>query len=74
MKVRESKETNFGFNAATEAYADMISSGILDPAKVARTALQDAASIAALMLTPEALISEIPGVGKVTAMPGGETM
>jgi len=60
-KVRESKETNFGFNAATEAYADMISAGILDPAKVARTALQNAASIAALMLTTEALISEIPG-------------
>jgi chaperonin GroEL len=73
-KVRESKETNFGFNAATEAYEDMISAGILDPAKVARTALQNAASIAALMLTTEALISEIPEVGKATAMPGGETM
>ncbi len=70
-KVRGSKEPNFGFNAAAEEYADMIAAGILDPAKVSRTALQNAASIAALMLTTEALISEIPDAGKAAAMPGG---
>src|SRR5881296_2189504 len=70
-KVRESKQPNFGFNAETEDYTDMISAGILDPAKVTRSALQNAASIAALMLTTEALISEIPDEGKATAMPGG---
>src|SRR5437773_1253667 len=70
-KVRESKQPNFGFNAETEDYTDMISAGILDPAKVTRSALQNAASIAALMLTTEALISEIPDEGKAAAMPGG---
>jgi chaperonin GroEL len=70
-RVRESKEPNFGFNAATEEYTDMIRAGILDPAKVARTALQNSASIAGLMLTTEALISEIPAAAKVAAMPGG---
>src|SRR5882724_7440534 len=58
-KVRESKDPNFGFNAETEEYEDMISAGILDPAKVSRSALQNAASIAALMLTTEALIADI---------------
>src|SRR3982751_6533114 len=70
-KVRDSKQVNFGFNAATEEYTDMISAGILDPAKVTRSALQNAASIAALMLTTEALISEIPDEGKAAALPGG---
>jgi chaperonin GroEL len=70
-KVRESKEPNFGFNAATEEYTDMIRAGILDPAKVARTALQNSASIAGLMLTTEALISEIPEAVKAGPMPGG---
>jgi chaperonin GroEL len=70
-KVRASKEVNFGFNAATEEYANMIDAGILDPAKVTRTALQNAASIAALMLTTEALISEIPAAATAAAMPGG---
>jgi chaperonin GroEL len=70
-KVRDSKQANFGFNAATEEYTDMIAAGILDPAKVTRSALQNAASIAALMLTTEALISEIPGADKGAAMAGG---
>src|SRR5881397_1410574 len=70
-KVRESKQPNFGFNAETEDYTDMISAGILDPAKVTRSALQNAASIAALMLTTEALISEIPDEEKAAAQPGG---
>jgi chaperonin GroEL len=68
-KVKESKETNFGFNAATEEYTDMIAAGILDPAKVTRTALQNAASISALMLTTEALVSEIPEEDKAPAGP-----
>ena len=59
-KVKEAKEPNFGFDAEAEEYSDMIAAGILDPAKVARTALQNAASIASLMLTTEALVSEIP--------------
>src|SRR5947208_1375902 len=64
-KVRESKQPNFGFNAETEDYTDMISAGILDPAKVTRCALQNAASIAALMLTTEALIAECPYAEKL---------
>jgi len=68
-KVRESKDTNFGFNAASDEYSDMISAGILDPAKVTRTALQNAASISALMLTTEALVSEIPEEEKAPAGP-----
>jgi len=66
-KVRDSKDPNYGFNAATEEYTDMISAGIIDPAKVTRTALQNAASIAALMLTTEALIAEIPEEDKAPA-------
>src|SRR5438874_7292199 len=70
-KVKESKEANYGFNAATEEYGDMIKDGILDPAKVTRTALQNAASISALMLTTEALVSEFPEDDKAPAMPPG---
>jgi chaperonin GroEL len=75
-KVKESKDTNFGFNAATDDYSDMISAGILDPAKVTRTALQNAASISALMLTTEALVAEIPEEEKAPAgpPPGGPGM
>jgi chaperonin GroEL len=58
-KVLELEET-FGFNAQAEKYEDMVKSGIIDPTKVVRSALQNAASIAGLMLTTEALISEIP--------------
>jgi len=67
QKVRESKDPNYGFNAASEEYTDMIAAGIIDPAKVTRTALQNAASIAALMLTTEALIAEIPEEEKAPA-------
>src|SRR5215831_13565321 len=75
-KVKESKETNFGFDAATDDYSDMIAAGILDPTKVTRTALQNAASISALMLTTEALVSEIPEEEKAPAgpPPGGPGM
>ena len=70
-KVRESKDPNYGFNAATEEYTDMIAAGILDPAKVTRSALQHAASISALMLTTEALVAEIPEDSPAPPMPGG---
>src|ERR1035441_3257363 len=59
-KVLESKETNFGFNAFTNEYEDLVKAGVLDPTKVVRTALQNAGSIASLMLTTEALVAEIP--------------
>jgi chaperonin GroEL len=59
-KVRENKDPHFGYNAATDKYEDLIAAGVIDPAKVTRTALQNAASIASLMLTTEAMISEIP--------------
>jgi chaperonin GroEL len=68
-KVKDSKDSNYGFDAASEEYTDMISAGILDPAKVTRTALQNAASISALMLTTEALVSEIPEEEKAPAGP-----
>jgi len=69
-KVRESSKPNYGFDAATEEYGDMIALGIIDPAKVTRSALQNAASIAALMLTTEAMISEVPEPAPAEAMPG----
>jgi chaperonin GroEL len=75
-KVKEAKEANYGFNAASDEYTDMIAAGILDPAKVTRTALQNAASISGLMLTTEALVSEIPEEEKAPAgpPPGGPGM
>ena len=58
-KVREDKNVNAGYNAATEEYVDMIKAGIIDPTKVSRTALQNAASAAALMLTTEVMVTDI---------------
>jgi chaperonin GroEL len=70
-KVREMKQDE-GFNAATEAYEDLVKAGVIDPAKVVRSALQNAASIASLLLTTEALVSEIPEEKKdAPAMPHG---
>src|SRR5262249_48619341 len=69
-RVRADKNDNFGFNAETEVYEDLVKAGVIDPTKVARTALQNAASIASLMLTTEAMVSEIPEEEK-TPMPGG---
>ena len=66
-KVRESKDENFGFNAETGEYGDMIKMGIIDPAKVTRLALQNAASIAGMMLTTEALIADIKEDNKAAA-------
>jgi chaperonin GroEL len=59
-KVKEQKNTDDGFNAATEVYEDLVKAGVIDPAKVVRSALQNASSIASLLLTTEALVSEIP--------------
>jgi chaperonin GroEL len=74
-KIRESKDAAFGFNAATEVFEDLVKAGVIDPAKVTRTALQNAASIAGLMLTTEAMISELPDEkgdgGMGGGMPGG---
>jgi chaperonin GroEL len=69
-KVLDSKETNFGFNAFSNEYEDLVKAGVLDPTKVVRTALQNAGSIASLMLTTEALIAEIPEKKEAPAAPG----
>ncbi|MBZ2176838.1 MAG: chaperonin GroEL [Acidobacteriota bacterium] len=69
-KVRENKNANFGFNAASGEYEDLLTAGVIDPAKVTRSALQNAASISALMLTTEAMICEIPEK-KPAPAPGG---
>jgi chaperonin GroEL len=71
-KVRDSKENNFGYNAQTDKFEDLVRAGVIDPTKVTRTALQNAASIAALMLTTEALISDLPEDKKAPAGGGGE--
>jgi chaperonin GroEL len=73
-RVRESKDANFGFNAATEEFGDLLKAGVIDPAKVTRLALQNAASIAALMLTTEALIAEFKGEEKMAAVGAGGGM
>jgi chaperonin GroEL len=70
-KVADSKDPNFGFNALTSEYEDLVKAGVLDPTKVVRTALQNAGSIASLMLTTEALVAEIPEEKKGSPMPGG---
>ncbi len=72
-RVRNEKNENIGFNAATETYEDLVKAGVIDPAKVTRTALQNAASIAGLMLTTEAMVSELPEdeKGGGSGMPGG---
>ena len=71
-RIRSDKNDNFGFNAQTEEYEDLVKAGVIDPAKVTRTALQNAASIAGLMLTTEAMVSELPEDDKGSpAMPGG---
>jgi len=73
-KVKASKESNYGFDAEKEEYTDLVKAGVIDPAKVTRLALQNAASIAALMLTTEALVSELPEDDEKKGgggMPGG---
>jgi chaperonin GroEL len=70
-KVKSDKNANFGFNADKGDFEDLVKAGVIDPAKVTRAALQHASSIAGLMLTTEALVSEIPEKKKAAA-PGGE--
>ncbi|HWQ54573.1 MAG TPA: chaperonin GroEL [Bryobacteraceae bacterium] len=69
-KVRENDNPNFGYNAQTEQYEDLVASGVIDPTKVTRSALQNASSIASLMLTTEAMVAEIPE-RKPAGGPGG---
>jgi chaperonin GroEL len=73
-KVRAEKNPNIGYNAVTEKFEDLVAAGVIDPAKVTRCALQNAASIAGLMLTTEALISELQDDDKPRVMPGGMDM
>ncbi|MEJ2029178.1 MAG: chaperonin GroEL [Maritimibacter sp.] len=71
-KIRESDDLSFGFNAQTEEYGDMFAFGVIDPAKVTRTALEDAASIAGLLITTEAMVADLPakeGAGAPGGMP-----
>jgi chaperonin GroEL len=73
-KVREAKEKNFGYNAQTDVYEDMVAAGVIDPTKVTRSALQNAASIAGLLLTTEAVIVEKKEEPKGPSMPPGGGM
>jgi chaperonin GroEL len=66
-KVKESKDPNFGYNAQTDQMEDLVKAGVIDPTKVVRTALQNAGSIASLMLTTEALVCELPEEKKESA-------
>jgi chaperonin GroEL len=70
-KIRESKDATFGYNAQTGKFEDLVKAGVIDPTKVTRTALQNAGSIAGLMLTTEALVSELPEERKDVPAPGG---
>ncbi|MCJ9702417.1 MULTISPECIES: chaperonin GroEL [unclassified Bradyrhizobium] len=73
-KILENKSETFGFDAQTEDYVDMIEKGIIDPAKVVRTALQDASSVAGLLVTTEAMVAETPKKEAPPAMPAGGGM
>jgi len=69
-KLLEQKDTRMGFNAATEEYQDLVSAGVVDPTKVVRTALQNAASVAGLLITTEAMVAELPEKKPTAAPPG----
>jgi chaperonin GroEL len=70
-KVRENENPNYGYNAASDVYEDLVKAGVIDPTKVTRSALQNASSIASLMLTTEAMVAEIPEKKPAPAAPGG---
>ncbi len=70
-KVLENPSETFGFDAQTETYGDLVEAGIVDPAKVVRTALQDAASVAGLLVTTEALVADRPKEKAPPSLPGG---
>ena len=67
----DSKSESYGFDAQSESYVDMVSAGIIDPTKVVRTALQDASSVAGLLVTTEAMVAERPKKETPPPMPGG---
>jgi chaperonin GroEL len=71
QKVKESKDASYGYNAATDTYEDLVKAGVIDPTKVVRSALQNASSIASLLLTTEAMVSEIPEEKKEASAGGG---
>src|SRR4051794_26461264 len=73
-RINDNKSPTYGFNAQTEEFVDMLEAGIVDPAKVVRTALQNAASVAGLLVTTEAMIAESPKKESAPAMPGGGGM
>ena len=73
-RINDNKSDTFGFDAQTEQYVDMLQAGIVDPAKVVRTALQNAASVAGLLITTEAMVAEAPKKESAPAMPGGGGM
>jgi len=70
-KITESADYAYGYNAQTGEYGDMFAFGVIDPAKVVRTALQDAASVSSLLITTEAMVAELPKKESTPAMPGG---
>ena len=72
--MKESSDQNFGFNAQTGEFEDLVKAGVIDPTKVARTALQNAASVASLMLTTRAMIAERPKAREDGAAGGGMEM
>jgi chaperonin GroEL len=73
-KITDNESQTYGFDAQTEEYVDMLQAGIIDPAKVVRAALQDAASVAGLLITTEAMVAEAPKKEAAPAMPGGGGM
>jgi chaperonin GroEL len=74
-KIMENRSETYGFDAQKETYVDMVEAGIIDPAKVVRAALQDAASVAGLLVTTEAMVAEVPkDKPAMPAMPGGGGM
>jgi chaperonin GroEL len=70
-KLTEASDDDMGFDAQTESYVNMVTAGIIDPTKVVRTALQDAASVAGLLITTEAMIADKPKKDAAPAMPAG---
>jgi chaperonin GroEL len=73
-KVRSGGVASYGYNAQTDSYEDLVEAGVIDPTKVTRTALQNAASIASLLLTTECVVVEKKEDDKAPAMPGGGGM
>ncbi len=73
-KVKSSKDPNYGFDANAEEFVDMMKTGIIDPTKVTRYALQNAASISALMLTTSVMVTDIPEEDKMPKMPAAPGM